>query len=150
MDPLPSRASHRIADSIDTDGVIMIAANGEHRCNVAELADELAQAGQFGCAIHEIATQEYGICFASRGAIKHLLAQHVGTTAPQMNIADVHQPTRIVPCGNAFFADVKRVSKPKFQHAWGSSPSAAIHHGTWTNRVESSLGGTAVREKAIE
>jgi hypothetical protein len=38
-------------------------------------------------------------------------------SVPQMNVADVHQPTRIVPRGNAFFAYVERISNPNFQPA---------------------------------
>jgi hypothetical protein len=117
VNPLAARASHRVTDSIDTDGVVMVAANGEHRSNIAKSADELAQRAQLGCAIQQIATQEDDVCIASRHAIDHLLAEHVGTPVPQMDIADVHHPTRIVPCGNAFFAEVERASEPKFQRA---------------------------------
>jgi hypothetical protein len=118
MNPLASRTSHRVMDSINPHIVVMITANGEHWRHIAELANQLAQIAQLGCAIQQIATQEYGICFASRYAINHLPAQHIGATVPQMNIADVHYPTRIVPCGNAFFAEVQGLSKPKFQRAY--------------------------------
>jgi hypothetical protein len=97
VNPFATRTTHRVSDSIDADAVVMIAANGEHRCNLAELAGQQTQLAQLGCVIQQIATQEHGICLASRDAIDHLLAEHVGTTVSQVNIADVHQPARIVP-----------------------------------------------------
>jgi hypothetical protein len=117
MDPLALRASHRVTDSIDADSMVMIASNREDGRDVAQLADQLTQLVQLGCAIQQIAPQQHGVCLVARYAIHDLLAQHIGTAVPQVNIAYVHDPARIMPCGNAFFAEVERVGNPDLKPA---------------------------------
>ena len=48
MDPLPPAVHDGVTDAVHADLVIVIAANGKHRCDLAELANQLAQRAQLG------------------------------------------------------------------------------------------------------
>ena len=135
MYPLTSATHDCVADSIKTDMAVVISTHREHRCILAQSAHQITQPAQFGRTINQVATQEHCIRSALMHGFNYLPAQLVGTPAPKMNIADVHQPTRIVPRRKTFFADVKGAVPSDFQHAGRQyfSPSDAPMHN-WVSR----------------
>ncbi len=130
MYPLTSATDYGVSNSIKTDMAVVIPTHRQHRCNFAQPANQITQLAQLGLTIHKVATQKHCIHFASMHRFHHLPTQPVGTPAPKMNIADVHQPTCIVSRRKAFVTDVEGEIQPYFQHAGRQffSPSDTPRH----------------------
>ena len=115
MDPVPAAIHHGVADAVHAELAVVIAADGENRCNVAEHAHQRAHVRQLGAAIHQVAPQQHHIRIAASRSIQHLPAQRVGTTVPEVNVADVQQSTRVMPRRQPLFADMEGVCESDLQ-----------------------------------
>lgn len=119
VNPAAAAFDDGIADAIDADPTVMIAANGEGRRDLDETGDEIAQVRNFRALVDEIAAEKYEIRLASSSGLEHLSAQRVRPAVPEMNIADVEQPARVAPRREPFLADVQRASEPDFKRPGG-------------------------------
>ena len=70
---------------------------------------------QFRRFIDQVAAQQHTVGFGRTHGPNHLPSEIIGAFRPKMNIADVHQATRIVPRRNALLTNVERSLKTDFQ-----------------------------------
>jgi len=70
---------------------------------------------QFRRFINQIAAQQHNVGFGLTHGPDHLPSEILRAFRPEMNIADVHQATRIVPRRNALLTNVERSLKTDFQ-----------------------------------
>jgi hypothetical protein len=114
VDPLPAAMRHGRADAVDANSVIVVAANGEHLRDVPDLANQLTQFEQLGAMVYEVSSQQHRVWIAPRDGIEYLLAQNVGTTPPEVNVADIQQSISVVPRRESLLADVEGSTKADF------------------------------------
>jgi hypothetical protein len=57
MNPFPAAVHHRIADSVQIDMFVMVAADCEDRRDFAEIADQVAKLVQHRRPVYQIAAQ---------------------------------------------------------------------------------------------
>ena len=117
MDPLAPAMHHGLTDAVNADPAVVIAANGKNRCDVAELADQVTHLAQLGGTIHQVAPQQHHIRMAASYGIQDLPAQCVGTPVPEVNVADIQKPARVVPRRQPLLADMQGSSQPDFQRS---------------------------------
>lgn len=115
VNPLPSAIGDGVANPIQSDMSIVISTNGHQRCHFAKRANQITELAQFRGPINEIAPQKDRIGFRMPSGFEDLSTQCFGTPLPKMNIAYIHQATRIVPLRQPLFANVEPLSKPDFQ-----------------------------------
>ena len=125
MEPLPPAMHHGLTDAIHTDTAVVIAANGKNRCQRADPANQVTELAQLGGTVHQVASHQHHIRIAANHGIQYLAGQRVGTTVPEVNIADIQQPTRVAPRRQSFFADMQGSIQPDFQRSDGPWPPAA-------------------------
>ena len=115
VDPLPAAMHHGRAHAVDADPAVVVATDRKHLRDLVDLANQLTQLDQLGATVHQVAAQQHHIRIAPRDGIEHLPAQHVGTTVPEVNVADIQQSIRVVPRREALLADVQGSTQPDFQ-----------------------------------
>ena len=115
MNPSPAAMFNRLTNAVHADPLVVVATNSEYRCDVVELVDQVAQSAQLRASVHQIAPQQHDIRIAASHDIQHLPAQRIGATAPEMNVADVQQATRLGPRGESLFADMQGSMQPDLQ-----------------------------------
>ena len=59
LNPLPAGSFHRPPDALHPDPPIVVAADGQNRCAGAERSHKVAQVGQFGGRVDQVAAEEY-------------------------------------------------------------------------------------------
>ena len=79
------------------------------------LANQLTQPAQLGGAVHQVATQQHHIRIAPCHGIQYLPAQRFGATVSEVDVADIQQPTRVVPRREPLLADVQGATQSDFQ-----------------------------------
>jgi hypothetical protein len=121
MNPCSAAAHYRIADSVHTDALVMIAANRVDRRQLAKSGDQVAQAVYFRRMVNEVAAQQHHVCSRCGDGLDYLPAEVVGTCAAQMYVAHVQQTARVMPQRQALLADRKRSVKP--DRKWSCFPS---------------------------
>lgn len=116
VDPLPAAMHDGFTDTVHADLAVVVATNRKNRRDFVELANQVAQLTQLGGTVHQVAPQQHYIGIAANHGIQDLPAQPVGTTGPEVNVADIQQPTRIVSRRESLFADMQGVIQPEFHH----------------------------------
>jgi hypothetical protein len=117
MDPSAAGSLHHTRDEVHPDPSIVVAADGQDRRPRAERRHQVAQVSQLGRRVDQVAAEEYRLRMAEGGGVQDLTAQRVGTPRPEMDVADMEQPTGIGGRRKTLLADVKRASKSKLQRA---------------------------------
>ena len=117
MDPLASALDHGLADAVHTNVAVVIATNRENGCELTHLANQVSQVTQLGRTIHQVTPQQDHIGVAAGHGTQYLPAQRVGSAVPEVNVADIQQPTRVVPRRQSFFAHVEGPRPPELQRA---------------------------------
>ena len=117
MDPMAPATTHRFTHAVNSDPAVMVAGNGQNGCDLVELANQLTQLDQLGRTVHQVAAQQHHIRIATGRGIQYLPTQRVGATVPEVNVADIQQPTRVMPRRQPLFADMEGVIQPDFQRA---------------------------------
>jgi hypothetical protein len=107
LNPSTPAGGDRVADLIDPDLSVVVAAHGKHRRDLAKRADQIAKRAKFSPAIDQIASQQQNVDFGPARGLDHLPAKMMRTPAPQVEIAHVHQAARIRPDGQPLLADVQ-------------------------------------------
>ena len=125
VDPLPSAMHHGLTDAVDADPAVVVAPNRKHRRDLVELANQLTQLGQLGATVHQVAPEQHYIRIAASHGIEYLPAQQVGTTIPEVNVADIQESIRVVPRRESFLADVQVATQPDLQRSAKQGPSRA-------------------------
>ena len=115
VDPLAPAPHDGLADAVHADPVVVIPTDGEHPCDLSDPAHEPAEDAQLGRAVHQVPSQEHRIGATAPHGVHNLLAQRVGTAVPEVDVADVQEPARVGPPGNALLADVEGVAQPDLQ-----------------------------------
>jgi hypothetical protein len=115
MDPTPPAVYDCIANALQPDTAIMIAAHRQDGRELAETGNQVAQLAELRRSIHEIAAQEQNVRAARARRLEHLPAKKLGARRPQMDIADIHEPAGILARGEALLADVQRPVEPERQ-----------------------------------
>jgi len=115
MDPVPPAMQHGLTDAVDADLEVVVASNGKNRSDFAERANQLTQRDQLGGTVHQVAAQQHHIRIAASHGIQYLPTEPVGTTLPEVNVADIQQPTRVMPRRQPLFADMEGLIQPDFQ-----------------------------------
>ena len=115
VDPLPAAMHHGRADAVDAESAIVVATDRKHLRDVLDVANQLTQLDQLGAMVYEVAPQQHHIRIAPREGIEYLPAQNVGTTLPEVNVADIQQSIGVVPRRESLLADVEGSTQPDFQ-----------------------------------
>ena len=68
---------------------VMIAADGEHGRESAQLTDQISEPRQFFSLIDQIAAEQQGVDAGNSRRCDDLAADRIATAAPQVDIADV-------------------------------------------------------------
>jgi hypothetical protein len=106
VDPVSAATDHCLTNMVEADLAVVIAANGKDRRNLLEAANQARQRRQLGATVYEVTPQQHHVRLAASRGGDHLPAESVGTTVPEVNVADIQQPTYVVPCRQSLFADV--------------------------------------------
>ena len=117
VNPLPSATDHGVANLIETDMAIVISTNGHQRCHFAKRANQITEPAQFRGPIDQVTAQKDRIRFRVASGVDDLPTQSFRTLVPKMNIAHIHQTTRIVPHRQALFTNMESLLKPDFQQS---------------------------------
>ena len=115
MNPSPPAMFNRLTNAVHADPLVVVATNREHRGDAVEPVDQVAQPAQLGASVHQIAPQQHDIRIAASHDIQHLTAERNGATAPEVNVTDVQQPTRLVLRRQSLFADMQGSIQPDLQ-----------------------------------
>ena len=115
VDPLPAAMHHGRADAVDADSAIVVATDRKHLRDVLDVANQLTQFDQLGALVYKVAPEQHDIRIAPRDGIEYLPAQNVGTTLPEVNVADIQQSIGVVPRRESLLADVEGSTQPDFQ-----------------------------------
>ena len=115
MDPMPTATPHRLSDAVNSDPAVVVAGDCQNGCDLTELANQLTQLDQLGRTVHQVAAQQHNIRIATSRGIQYLPTERVGTTVPEVNVADIQQPARVIPRRKPLFADMKGAGQPDFQ-----------------------------------
>ncbi len=97
VDPFPSAIDHGVANLIETDMVIVISSNGHQRCHFAKRTNQITELTQFRGPIDQVAAQKDRVRVSMTSGFDDLSTQKSRTLGPKMNIAHIHQTTRIMP-----------------------------------------------------
>ena len=117
VDPFPSAIDHGGANLIQPDMSVVISTNGHQWCHFAKRANQITEPTQFRGPIDQVSSKKNHIRFRRPSGFEDLSAQSFRTRLPKMNIAHIHQTTRIVPQRQAFFTKVERLLVPDFQQS---------------------------------
>ena len=117
VNPFPSAIDHGIANLIKTNMAIVIATNGQHRSQLAQRANQITKTAHFRGPIDQIPAQQDRIGFRMASGFDDLPTQRFRTLVPKMNIAHIHQATRIVPRRQPFLTNMKSLLEPDFQQS---------------------------------
>ena len=93
----------------------MVPANRQNGCAGVKETDQVVQLIQFRRFIDQIAAQQHDVGLTLTHGPNHLPGEILRAFRPKMNIADVHQATRVVPRRNALLTNVKGPLKADFQ-----------------------------------
>ena len=93
----------------------MVPANRQNGCVGVKETDQVAQLVQFRRFIDQVAAQQHTVGFGLTHGPNHLPREILRAFRPKMNIADVHQATRVAPRRNALLTNVKGSLKADFQ-----------------------------------
>jgi len=115
VNPFPSTTHYRVANPVQAQLVIMIAADGQHRRHIAKRADQLMEFTEFRCVIDEVAAEQNSVRAGGAYGFDDLPAKIVGPSSSQMNVADIHQAAGVAPQRQAFLSNVKGALKTDFQ-----------------------------------
>ena len=115
MDPLPAAVNDGVTDAIHPEPPVVVAADGEHRRHAAERADHFAQPAQFRAMVNQVAPEQQRMRATASHGIENLPTQRRRSAVPEVKIADVQQPTGVVPRRQPLFADVQRSTPPDLQ-----------------------------------
>jgi hypothetical protein len=115
LNPITAAAHHCFANSIHAHMAVMVSAYCHNRCVVAKGADQIAQFAQFRRFIDQIAAQEHTVRVGIAHCFDHLPTEVIGAFPPKMNVADIHQATRVIPRRKAFLSNVKGSLKADFE-----------------------------------
>ena len=116
MDPVPAATHHGLTNAVNADVAVVVTSNGENRREHMERGNQFTQRGQLGGAVHQVAAQQHHVRGAASHGIQYLPTQPVGTTVPQVNVADIQQPARVRPRRQPLVADMEGVIQPDFEH----------------------------------
>lgn len=115
MNPLPAAVNDGVTDAIHAEPPVVVAADGEHRRHAAERVDQVAQPAQLRAMVNQVAPEEQRIWAAASHGIEYLPTQRRRSAVPEVKIADVQQPTRVVPRRQPLFADMQHSTQPDLQ-----------------------------------
>jgi hypothetical protein len=115
MNPSTTTVDDRVADLADADAAVVVPTDREHRRKPDKLRNHRSQVAQFGRVIDEVASEEYRIRVATAHGVYELSREAVGSSAAQVNIADIHQTTGVGTQGDPLFTNVQRGVEPNFQ-----------------------------------
>jgi hypothetical protein len=123
MDPLAAAILDCLPYAIHANPLVVVAANRKHRCDFAEPANQVTQPAEFGRTVYQVAAKQHHIRIAARDGIQYLRAEPVGATVSEVDVADVHHSTRVVPRREPLLANVQGPTQSDFQRAAGPAPS---------------------------
>ncbi len=115
VNPFSSAIDHSAANLTQSDMPVVIAANGHHESHFAKRAHQITETIQLRRPIDQVTPQKDSIGLTMVSRIKDLSTQSFRTPMPKMNVAHIHQTTRIVPLRQPLFANVEPLLKPNFQ-----------------------------------
>lgn len=107
MNPLPAGPFHGPPDAVDSDPLIVVAGDGQHRCDGGKRSDQVTKVGKLGSRVDEVAAEEYGVRPAGRCGVQDLTAQCLESSSPEMDVTHVKKPTRIGGCREVLLAHVE-------------------------------------------
>lgn len=96
----------------------MVPANRQNGRVGLQETDQVTKVVEFRRLIDQITAQQHTVGFGLSDGLNHLPSEMLRAFRPKVNIADVHQPTRVLPCRNALLTNVKGASKTDLQ-PWG-------------------------------
>jgi hypothetical protein len=123
MNPLPTAVLDGRSYAVHPNLLVVVAPNRKYQCEFAELANQLTQPTQLGGTVHQVTAQQHHIRIARGHGIQHLAAQRFGATVSDVDVADIQQSTRIVPCRESFLANVQGSTQPDLQRSAEPLPS---------------------------
>lgn len=109
MDPVPAPLRHRIANGVQAELTVVVTADRKNRCRLVQAGNQIAELAQLGTLIDQIATEQHHVRIAEPDRVDDLPAQRAGTATPEVDVAHIQQPARVVSRREALFADVQGV-----------------------------------------
>lgn len=136
MNPVTSAIRYGHPDPIQTHLTIVISGHRHHDRCVAECSHKAAQLAQFRPMINQVATQKHGVGLALINGRNDLPAQQLRTTTSQVNIADVQQSTRVMPCREPLVTHRQSPVQPDFQQLGRQcmTPGDGRKRDTWAGK----------------
>ena len=125
MNPLPAPAFHRPPDAVDSNPLIVVAGDGQDRCDGGERGHQVTKVGKLGGRVDEVAAEEYCVRPAGRGGVQDLTAQCVESSSPEMDVTDVEKTARIGRHREVLLAHMKLAPQSNLQRSGGPSPADA-------------------------
>jgi len=123
VNPSPPTAHHGVTDAVHADLTVVVATDGKHRCDVSEFPNQVIQLAQLGGVVDEVAPEQHQVRIGAKSGINDVPGQRVGTSVPEVNVADVQEAARVRPRRQSFFADIEGLTKSHLQRSTRPSES---------------------------